>query len=38
MKAGFYLGAIGQTDYIIESIAQHWGKQPKVVAKADWRR
>lgn len=32
MKAGFYLGAIGQTDYIIESIARHWGKQPKVVA------
>ena len=32
MKAGFYLGAIGQTDYIIESIAQHWVKQPKVVA------
>ena len=32
MKAGFYLGAIGQTDYIIESIAHHWRKQPKVVA------
>jgi type III pantothenate kinase len=32
MRAGFYLGAIGQTDYIIESITKHWEKQPKVVA------
>ncbi len=32
MKAGSYLGAIGQTDYIIESIASYWGKKPKVIA------
>lgn len=32
MKSGFYYGAIGQTDYIIESIARYWNKQPKVIA------
>ena len=32
MKAGFYLGAVGQTDYIIESIANYWKKSPKVIA------
>ncbi len=32
MRAGSYLGAIGQTDYIIESISQRWEKHPKVVA------
>ena len=32
MKAGFFLGAIGQTDYIIASIAKHWDRKPKVVA------
>ncbi len=32
MKAGFYLGGVGQVEYIIEKLAQELGAKPKVVA------
>ncbi len=32
MKAGFYLGGVGQTEYIIEKLTQALGSKPKVVA------
>ena len=32
MKAGFYLGGVGQTEYIIENLTKVLGSTPKVVA------
>lgn len=32
MKAGFYLGAVGQADYIIEQLQKAMGSSPRIVA------